>query len=776
MARNKSQKKKKNKQKKAKKPQRRRPVGSPAVTMDQKLSRVRPNAYPNEPIEDRAVFEAHALATLPAESAAQVKLVQEALQLVAAKNDVDAEKGLAEIPRRSSMSDWRLFVRGLTQWYRGETDAAAATFSRLDPERRPGRIAETLLHADALRSEDAPQSGAPQSGTPLAGESELDPAVASGAKLVHRIRYERPGLDAARKELTRREKLPDADGLDVPEGFPGPRQMQWLADFCESSIRHEPELVYTLINNLVRFVTNTPLAPLIDVVAEQANGPPYDPQNLLLRSIYFRKFQDADSEVESFRKKYIASLKNNSSVTKPVAQALEAELFLMAARDEQEPDGPMGMFPFQFGPGCDDKLIKKYFTAATKACPAHSEAHREYADWLRSQSDGRDVTKAKQKALENDLARAMEQWAAGCPEEIEPRLWLVDHYLENEELERAEPHVRFLADSRNVDLRVQATQWKWHILEAMRLCRRKTWMDGAEEQLDAAEKIWPRWLSKDWLPYLHAALAIRRGDTARYETLRQQIRDSWNTDLVDDYRLADATMMLGAAQRMRVPAADLKPLRQPVEQALKDVEGLSNTALLRAGHFFVELFRAGLVYPAYRMHGSKFADELAARLRGGELWPGADTKDPDFWPAIFWLAHQRTFYDNNQVRIPQILRLLNAPEKIAIIIVHADVDRSRRWLTRATLDVLDTLENAIPNETDVYLKYWYKQVLTKAKEKQAAAETSSFGGGMMDRIAAMMAGRESDDEDEDEDDYNPACDCAHCTQTRERLGIPHPWE
>ncbi|WP_146391056.1 hypothetical protein [Allorhodopirellula solitaria] len=746
MARNKSQnKQKKKKQSKTPKPRRKRPTRAAAVTVDQKLSRVRPNAYPDETAEDRAVFDAHALAKLPPETADQVKLVREALELVAMGQDVDAEQKLSGIPRRSPLSDWRLFVRGLTQWYRGETDAAAATFARLDPDRRPGRIAETLRHADTLPA-DSPPSEAPPT-----AESECDPVLVSGAKLVHRIRCERADLEAAKKELTRPEQLPDAEDIDIPEGFPGPRQLQWLLEFSQSSLRHEPELVFTLFNNLVRFVASTPLASLLDSVTERVNGPSYDPSHDLLRSLYYRKFEDAEAEIESFRKKYIASLKNNRSVPPPVARALEAELFLMAARDEQEFDSPMQMFPFGMQEAADGQLINQYFTAATKAYPAHAEAHSEYVGWLRSQADVRNQTKAKQKAIATDLAVAMQHWAAGCPDAIEPRLWLVDYFLENEELERAEPHVRFLADSRNVDLRVQATQWKWHLLEAMRLCRRKAWMHGAEEQLDAAEKIWPLWLSRDWLPYLHAALAIRRGDTDRYETLRQQIRDSWKTDCVDDYRLADAVMMLGAAQRMRVPAAELKPLRQPVEEALKGRENLSNTALLRAGHFFVELFRAGLVYPAYRMHGSKFADELVARLRGGQLRKGADTEGPDFWPAIFWLAQSRVFYENSKVRLPQVLMQLDAPEKIAAIIVHTDVERSSRWLSDASGELLDELEAAIPEETDTYLKYWYKQVLTKAKEKQAASESSLFGGGILDRIAAMMSDHELDNEDEDED-------------------------
>lgn len=762
MAKNKSRTHQKKKTKK--KPQRQRRVAQARVSIDQKLSRVRPNAYPNETVEDRAVFEDYALATLSPESAADVKLIRAAFQLIAAGNDVEAEQGIAGIPRRSPMSDWRLLARGLTQWYRGETDTAAAAFSRLDPQRRPGRIAETLLRADALKAEAVPVAN-----------PDVDAALVSAAKLVHRIRNERPGLAAARQEMTRTEKMPGAEEMDLPAGFPGPRQMQWLSEFSESSMRHEPELVSALYYNVIRFVTKTPLAPLIDSIAERTNGPPFDPQNLLLRCLYLRNFQDAESEVESYRNKYIASLKSNTSVSKPVARALEAELFLMAAGDEQESDGPMSMLPFSYGPPPDQKLIKKYYKAATSACPAHAEAHSEYVQWLQSELEVRNLTKAKQKALESDLVIAMEQWASGCPEEIEPRLWLVDHCLENEELERAAPHVRFLAESRNLDLRVQAAQWKWHILEAMRLCRRKTWMAAAGDQLDAAEKIWPRWLSKDWLPYLHAALAIRSGDTARYELLHQQIRDSWKSSDPEDHRLSDPAMLLAAAQRMRVPAAELKALRQPVEKALKERNQLSSTSLLRAGHFFVELFRAGLVYPAYRMHGSKFADELVSRLRGNTLLSESDTKNLDFWPAMFWLAHQRTFSEGSQIRIPHALTLLNAPEKVAAITVHTDMAVPGRWVSNETRSVLDTLEQAIPDETDAYLKYWYKQLLSKAKERQAASEGSMFGGGMMERFAAMMSDREfDDDEEDDEDDYDPTCDCLDCTETRERLGIPHP--
>ena len=67
---------------------------------------------------------------------------------------------------------------------------------------------------------------------------------------------------------------------------------------------------------------------------------------------------------------------------------------------------------------------------------------------------------------------------------MEPRLWLVDYLLENERLEEARPHVDFLAASRQDDPRVRATPWKWQLLEAMRLCRRKAWLADVPARLD----------------------------------------------------------------------------------------------------------------------------------------------------------------------------------------------------------------------------------------------------------------------------------------------------
>lgn len=760
MARNKSQKK----NKKKKPPKRRKPVSTLPTTLDQKLSRVRPRAYPEELAEDRAVFDDRTKVKLPADMIVQIEKVRTALQLVEHHKDDAAEAALADIPRRSPISEWRLLVRGLACWYRGEKDAASEAFSRLDADRRPARIAETLLHADRL---------ADAGPTPAEQESNLDPLLISGANFVHRIRTARRALAEATTELNKVERFPkEFRELDLSPEFPGPVKMQWIMEFCTQNQRHDPQLTDAIVLNMLHHVGQTPLAPMMDQFATAVTGPPHDPANHLRLCLYYGRFQDGGEEVRTYRKKYIISLATNPNVSKPVAKAMEAELHLAAAEEAKDVGGSMDWSPFRFSPEPDVREIKSHYEAAIKAYPSHSDAYQQYIAWIRSRLDQRYIKASELKKIEAQLPAVMKQWATGCPDAIEPRLYLVDHYLEEEKLELAAPHVEFLAGSRNVDLRVRSTQWRWHMLEAMRLCRRKTWLGGVEEQLTEAEKIWPVWLSNDWLPYLYAALELRRGDTDAYEKRRAAIRQSWPADDAENREFADAAMLLGAAQRMRVPAPDLKPLRQPIDEAAKNPAGLSNLSLLRAGHFFLEMHRCDFLYPAFRMHGGKFADELVKRLKEDAIGADEEIKDRDFWHAMFWLAHQRSFVRNNDITIPDLLERLDEPVKVGAIRVQTDVTSQGGYLERETTMVLGTLEQAIPSETDVYLKYWYKTILEKARQR-AARMQQGFGGGMFQRFAAMM-GQDEDEFDDEDDDFDPTCDCEHCTRVRNRLGIPHP--
>jgi|GEM_PF-3581893 tetratricopeptide (TPR) repeat protein len=81
--------------------------------------------------------------TLPADRNV-ADAVRQALTLVETGDDDAALERLSGIPRKSPAAEWRVFVRGLIQWYRSDDAAAEACWSRLNEARAPARIAARL--------------------------------------------------------------------------------------------------------------------------------------------------------------------------------------------------------------------------------------------------------------------------------------------------------------------------------------------------------------------------------------------------------------------------------------------------------------------------------------------------------------------------------------------------------------------------------------------------------------------------------------------------------
>ena len=144
------------KNKKRRPPKRRKRPGEAAAKTDrlqQRAMRMTPRAGMGECVEDVAVFDDNTRESLSKEMADQVSAVRDALAAVADKNDVRATQLLRLIPRKSPYSQWRLLVRGLIDWYADHPSKADESFSRLDPSRRPFRIAESLVAAKSHRLE-----------------------------------------------------------------------------------------------------------------------------------------------------------------------------------------------------------------------------------------------------------------------------------------------------------------------------------------------------------------------------------------------------------------------------------------------------------------------------------------------------------------------------------------------------------------------------------------------------------------------------------------------
>ena len=122
---------------------------SQSDSLNRRLAQVSPRGVAGEMIEDVAVFDTEARKSLPVESAALATLVAEAFQAIQAGRDDDALKILAGVPRTSPFSQWRLFAKGLIDWYDNQVADAIEAWRRLEPGCRPARIASSYLRQDA---------------------------------------------------------------------------------------------------------------------------------------------------------------------------------------------------------------------------------------------------------------------------------------------------------------------------------------------------------------------------------------------------------------------------------------------------------------------------------------------------------------------------------------------------------------------------------------------------------------------------------------------------
>jgi hypothetical protein len=111
----------------------------------QRLAQQKPRAWNGETPEEVAVFEDSVVESLSPELANQVSAVREALQVACESRGDEALKCVSRVSRSSPLSQWRLFIRGLVPWMADDTAAASEAWRRLDPERRPGRIAIAMM-------------------------------------------------------------------------------------------------------------------------------------------------------------------------------------------------------------------------------------------------------------------------------------------------------------------------------------------------------------------------------------------------------------------------------------------------------------------------------------------------------------------------------------------------------------------------------------------------------------------------------------------------------
>lgn len=766
----KEQQRRRRQQKKREALKRRRELHPEGAIVDTGLSRrlshlteQAPQPWENEPPEDVAIFDDAALESLSAELAEQAVAIRSALEHATHSRGNEAMESISSIPRSSSFAQWRLFVRGLVAWLAEDTQAAEDAWKRLDFDRRAGRIAISMMAS--LRSDleevslHSLKNEAPNSSS-MNWSSQVDEALLRQARLLRQVRFERPALRLARIGVKAEES---GDDLLL-----GQSKIEWLKSFSEDYRSSEPELVAALQQAALLRAYSQTYADLFEYAIKTFRGPPHDPNNHLLASLYHSTFDDAQSDQQARRSLQIYLTKDlpaNEQISPALRDAIASQIHLEEARMKMRPKlrGILARLVEEE----DTKEITKELKASVKAYPANRDAYITHVEWIESELDDDRLTKKQQAPLLKRLAKVMQAWANGLPDDVKPRIWLVDYLLENEEMAAAKKHVRYFADSRHDDPLVRAAGWKWQLLEAMRLCRRKTLLDKVRPRLEDAELLWPAWLSKDWLPYLRAAWALRCGALAKCKQLQGEICEDSSRSMVS---LPNACLMLGAAQRMRVPSADLKPLRAPVDAAVKDLANIPYDELLAAGACFWDLQRTGLLYPAYRMHGGKFVGELLARWDRQPSLVADHVDNASVQSAVFWCSEHKFAIQGYEYKPPGWFQAANLNEHPMFAAANLNCYLKFRygWRGDQMAPVAEFVRKSAASQNDAYYRHWFTSLADDFDEMQSRLSSRRFG--FPDEIFQAFAnmskfGKDFGDlnfSNEEDLDFDPDCDCESC--------------
>lgn len=781
-SRKRQEKRRKQERSRARRVERQRKTGDVNSRHRERLAKQVPVAWPGELLEDVAVFDDATLATLSPELAEQVAAVREALEDVSASRRAEALNRVASIARGSPLSEWRLLIRGLADWLTDDANAASETWKRLDPQRRPGRMAAAMMLAtrsdlDQLSAAATPEQQDAES--PPAQWHRGDGQLLDHARLVRRIRFDRPALRVAESGLRAAE--------EDKELLIGPSKIGWLRKFIANYRETEPELVAALAQAALARAYVQNFSDLFEEAIKSFPGPRHDLGNRLLTYHFFSPIENrsAQQKARAALDMYLhRELPQNTAISPRLRSAIASQIHfrqagaMLAEVYEAHQFGPMGMF---FGPQENTTGIRQQLKAALQADPANGPVYKAYVGWIQSKLDDERLEKSLQTPLETELEGVMRRWSQAQPDEVEPRLWLVDALLEQEKLDEARPHVEFLAASRQDDPRVRAMPWKWQLLEAMRLCRRKASLPDARARLEEGEALWPAWLSKQWLPYLWAAWASRSGQKEVYEAQRERIcRES---GIARD-SLADACMMLGAAQRMRVAAADLKPFRAAVDQALAGLKTLPLDDLIHAGSFFWDLQRAQLLYPAYRMHAKKIGLAFVSRLNESETLVLNRIDDERLQAAVLWGSENRFWPNNYETKFPAVFAnpIIGQHPAFAAARANAFLKQRYAWGADKQRDLTPLLREAAATQRDPYYRYWYLSLADQLEESlDKYARTVGFAKTLFGMDSDGDDDYDEDDDDFDEDDFDeddefaedefdlgfdPNCNCSSCRAAR----------
>ena len=379
-------------------------------------------------VADQAVLHPERSQPSMPELGQEAALVRQALEALYAADEAKALGLVRDISRSSPLSEWKLLVRGLAAFYRGDHGETQANWNRLDPERAPQRIARQLQKLHQGQSEkDAGGTDFAELEGLVYGERIL-PRLRELSDLVAKDRW----VDVLRRITSLRLSLRAVD----------PRLAEKLtSSLLAPLLDHATSLNYTSGTRLLREFTQVaePLA--------------IDPDWNRLWALTWERPLDGTSVAIKYWTKYIADLESCTVLKpeeRPLAQALVwkhmAQLYLAELEDRSEEDEDLD-FDDDFdledeGKNAldldEDQLVQQATTCIERSlrlAPGHRPTYDLLVEVCRMSDEPERLTEAKQRILKV------------FPDDVET---LVETALELHDRDEPEPALEALSKARRL--------------------------------------------------------------------------------------------------------------------------------------------------------------------------------------------------------------------------------------------------------------------------------------------------------------------------------------
>jgi tetratricopeptide (TPR) repeat protein len=422
-------------------------------------------------VADQAVLHPERSQPSSPEVGREATLVRQALEALYAGDEATALGLVRDIARSSPMSEWKLLVRGLAAFYRGDHGETQANWNRLDPERAPLRIARHLQNLQQGQSEkDAGGPDFAELEGLVYGERIL-PRLRELSDLVAKNRW----VDVLRRITSLRLSLRAVD----------PRLAEKLtSSLLAPLLDHATSLNYTSGTRLLREFTQVaePLA--------------IDPGWNRLWALTWERPLDGTSVAIKYWTKYIADLESCTALKaeeRPLAQALVwkhmAQLYLAELHDRSEEDEDLD-FDDDFdledeGKNAldldEDQLVQQATTCIERSlrlAPGHRPTYDLLVEVCRMSDEPERLTEAKQRILKV------------FPDDVET---LVETALELHHRDEPEPALEALSKARRLkplDESLVGNEIMIRTSLARCLALQKRWDEG-RAQFAAIEQLRP---------------------------------------------------------------------------------------------------------------------------------------------------------------------------------------------------------------------------------------------------------------------------------------------